>query len=859
MRTLTETLKAAQKAASIDALVKVVLTHGVSSYTYTRDRILDIKHTEEPYTQRAELKLDNSDGALTSLDLKGYQAVISYGAVTTAGEEYSACAPLWVMSQKFNSSPGKLDCILELAGIPNLMADDKASTSYIPTSADVKTVKTLSGEILGATLACFNHCAAYEVAWDSEDGLIDSLKPRDSFRIYVGGSRLAAVRRLLSYTKCVMRAGADGSVHIFEPVTTGAVYDYEYSLESGHTFFSKAYRHRLVVPNYIVVMSQPDDEPQYSGHAQDNESYALLPKRDYEQMRLESDAQAASIAGAILAGHRLWSEAGDASVPLNAGAEVFDYVKVTDERENDFRIGTLGSLTRRYTAGSPLWRMTFSFGSWTNVRKVLASLGLSSTDELEEYFTRLKVKDLYAENIQAENLDMVWLDPDGNVDLSQIGDNLDNLPDGETYARVKSLHLDAGQVKLDENIFYKAGYDPTAKFDLAGNSLDDIPEGATYQRVLSTQLEAGKIKLSDQCVFATGYDPTTRMPGDADLDDIPDGPVYARVAKTDIEAGHIKLSECAGSTDDLAEGGVNLWDTGVPPSDLDDLADGATYGRTLAAVLDAGKVLLSEAAGDIDDIADGALYGRVAVTDISAGHILLAECLGGLDDIAEGESYGKVLLTDISSGHIKLSSTVEDATYKKYTSTEQGKLGGVESGADVTGFHTCSSPDVDHFSGKNLDDLPNGATYQRVRATDISSGHIKLTSSVVVSGHWYSESGVDIDATAGVTITGGKLTLKDSGGAHSAQLYIDTSGHLRLDMWDYVETQSIVSKNDGSWTLGASNRRFHSVYAKYHYPSTDGGFIFLTSAAGTEGSIKIKGAGSGDIYVYSSGAWRTNT
>jgi len=858
VRTLTETLNAAQKAASVDALVKIALTHGESSHTYTRDRILDINHTEEPYTQRAELKLDNSDGALTSLDLKGYQGVISYGAATGTGEEYSACAPLWVIAQKFNSSPGKLDCTLSLVGIPNLLAEDKASASYIPLSTDVKTVKTLLGEILGATLACYSHCTAYTVAWDSEDSLIDTFRPKDNFRIYVGGSRLAAVRRLLDYTKCVIRAEADGKVHVFQPFTTDETYDYEYSLESGHTFFSKAYRHRLVIPNYIVVMSQPDDDLRYSGTAQDNESYALLPKRDYEQMRLESDAQAASIAEAILSKHQLWSEAGAAGVPLNAGAEVFDYVKVTDERESDFRIGTLGSLTRRYTADSPLWRMTFSFGSWTNVRKVLANLGLSSTDELEEYFTRLKVKDLYAENIQAENMDFVWLDPDNTIDLSQIGDNLDSLPDGTTYARVKTLHLDAGQIKLDENIFYGAGYDPTGKFDLTGNSLDDIPEGATYHKVKSAALTADGLVVLDQVYIDTASGQ------------------YGLVNRTDISAGHIKLSEVVENATYkklLASERTKL--TGIEDSadvtgnhscndpwgghTQDDLGDGTTYARILASALSSGQALLSEAVGDLDNIGNGASYGKVLVADLSSGHVKLVSCEGNLDDIANGSSYGRVALTDISAGHILLASVVEDATYKKFLTTEQTKLSGVESGADVTTSHTCNSPDVDHFSGKDLDDLPNGTTYQRVRATDISSGHIKLTSNIVVDGHWYNESGVDIDATAGVTITGGKLTLKDSGGAHSAQLYVDTGGHLRLDMWDYVETQSIVSENDGSWTLGASNRRFHSAYAKYFYPSTDGGFIFLTSAAGTEGSIKIKGSGSGDIYIYSNGAWRTNT
>ncbi len=47
MRELSETLEAAQQAASIDALSKIVLTHGGNTYTYTRDRILDL--IEESY------------------------------------------------------------------------------------------------------------------------------------------------------------------------------------------------------------------------------------------------------------------------------------------------------------------------------------------------------------------------------------------------------------------------------------------------------------------------------------------------------------------------------------------------------------------------------------------------------------------------------------------------------------------------------------------------------------------------------------------------------------------------------------------------------------------------------------------
>jgi len=355
MRDLSATLLAEQAKYTLAPLVNAVLTLGETVYTYAIERILDSLHTEEPYSQKATLVLDNSDKTLTALALQGFGAVISYGAVTPAGDEVSAAAPLWVTGQQLESSPGKLDCTLELVGSFNLMAEDKANASYAPASDDTETVKALIDDVLGATLACFNHCVAYEVVWeDGYDGLADTYQPKDSFRVYVGGSRLAAFRRLLDYTGNVARVEADGKVHIFKPTITGAVYDSEYSLASGHTFFSKAYRRRVVIPGYIVVQSQPDDDPAYSGTAQDtgyDDLPAALKKRDYHQMRLASDAQAEDIAEAILAKHQLWSEMGSFSCPMNVGQEVFDYVLVKDIRQGDERTGNIGHLTRHYSPG----------------------------------------------------------------------------------------------------------------------------------------------------------------------------------------------------------------------------------------------------------------------------------------------------------------------------------------------------------------------------------------------------------------------------------------------------------------------------------------------------------------------------
>ena len=583
MRSLSATLLAEQKQMSVTPLVKLVLTHGETTHEYDLTRILKLTHNEEAYSHKLSVVLENADGALSALDLKGYKAALSFGLVTGEGDEVSACAPQWVLWHQLDSAPGLLRAELTCVGIPNLLAEDRASAKYLPEASDTKTVKTLIQQICGATLSCFSHCKAYEVVFDSEDSLIGSYCPKDGFRVYVNGSRLASLRRLIDYTHCVMRFAGDGKIHILNPTITGEVYDQEYTLESGHTFFSKAYRRMLVMPNYISVSTQDDAETAYAGYASDEESIDALgyTVRQFEQCALISNAQADAIAAAILSKYRLWSERGAASAPMNVGAEIWDYVKVTDQRQEDSRVGNIGSLTRTYNAGEPgpsgsrsptEFSLRFSFGGWLSVRALLSDIETypSGFGNAGQDLSRLSVKDLYAENITADNIDMVWLDPDNTIDLSKIGDSLDNLPDGETYARVKSLHMDAeGGLILNEHILYADGYDPTSKFDPSLHDFDDIPEGVVFQRVKSAALSTDGLVLLDQVNI---------------------GSLYDLVAKADITAHHVKLSYCV---EDSGHQTVSSYDKGYWDSKPDDM----------------------------DDIDDGAYWKKVYYTEISAGHI----------------------------------------------------------------------------------------------------------------------------------------------------------------------------------------------------------------------------------------------
>ena len=387
MRTLSTTLLAEQKKGSYTPLEKIVLTlSGETTQTYKTERILDLVHIEQSPWQSAIVLLDNSDNALTDLDLKGYQGIISHGMKTSEGEEYSATALLKVIAQQLISKDtGRpLTCILTLAGKANLVNEDKANDSYNPDEDDTKTVKTLIREILGDTgvtlISVYDHCDSYEVEFDSEDSLMSNYRPKDSFSISESSSRWGRVQWLLNLTECVGRWEGDGKFHIFKPTITGSTYNSEYSLASGgHAFFAKTYRKRLLIPNYIVVRSLLSQDTAYSGSAEDTDSINALKNddegesgeiRDFYRFRVGSDDDCDKIATAILSHKQLDAEKGHGFVPMNVGAEVYDYVKITDAREDDNRVGNVQYIKRHYKPS--VCEMEFRFG------KIL-QMGLAGT------------------------------------------------------------------------------------------------------------------------------------------------------------------------------------------------------------------------------------------------------------------------------------------------------------------------------------------------------------------------------------------------------------------------------------------------------------------------------------------------
>ena len=378
MRTLGD-ITADQKAMG-DAVCKIVLTQqgNGNTYTYgvdTTNRLLDLKHKEQEWSQTAQVLVDNREGNLTTLTFEGYAGVISYGY----GANYSASAPLTVIAGKTDSGHGELATFISLAGLFDLWGEQEALEAYTPDEINTDTVKTILDALAAPTLDAFSGYPAHTITYDTgyDDSIINAFTPKDHFSIAKGESRLSTFRKALAYTKCKTRVENDAGtaiIHIFQPTISGETYDYQYNDSvTEHNFFDKSVRTRLVLPNKVVVRNHPDHDDSYTGNDTDAASYAALGNQYYtktEYVRAASNAQCALIATAILQRYQLTAEKGHGFAPMNCGQEVMDYVKITDSWAGDTRVGNIGFLNRHYTPGK--FEFEFRFGT-------LEILGLAGT------------------------------------------------------------------------------------------------------------------------------------------------------------------------------------------------------------------------------------------------------------------------------------------------------------------------------------------------------------------------------------------------------------------------------------------------------------------------------------------------
>jgi hypothetical protein len=377
---LTTVQKAVFNGGAFEPIWKIVLTRaGQATQTFDitdvdgTARVMDIDHTEKEDSGIAQVLLANYDGGLTALDFEQYQGVISYGYVDANNtEQYSATAPLYVIDNPLvSSATGHLVVGLTLEGVLNRMGRHYAETTYTPDDTNTDTVKTIIDAIADTTLdnsRPYGNYSAVTTVWDTEDSLIDTFMPKDLFTIQLNDSRRDAIKALLAFTGMKMRVEADGNIHFFDPTISGTSYDYEYSLlvTGEHTFLNKEIRNRFVDPNKWIVKSRESHITPYSGTATSATSFALEPTIKTLEGRFASDAECAAIAAAIIEQAELDAQSGSGRFTMNCGAEVWDWIKITDSRQGDSVTGNVRGLRRKCRMGGGdtpgLYEMSFAFG-----------------------------------------------------------------------------------------------------------------------------------------------------------------------------------------------------------------------------------------------------------------------------------------------------------------------------------------------------------------------------------------------------------------------------------------------------------------------------------------------------------------
>ncbi|KKM01237.1 hypothetical protein LCGC14_1796470, partial [marine sediment metagenome] len=157
-----------------------------------------------------------------------------------------------------------------------------------------------------------------------------------------------------------------GGTVVDDQITWTAVdfhYEYKVNVSGEHELLAKSHQKPLIMPNHITYKNHPDDDDAFSGTAEFTDSSDITDQEHRLTVfikDLESDAVGLAYARAHIQRLRHQFQSGSAEVPINLGQETHDYIKLTDSRESDLRIGNVGHT--KATVGRGIWRMLLALG-----------------------------------------------------------------------------------------------------------------------------------------------------------------------------------------------------------------------------------------------------------------------------------------------------------------------------------------------------------------------------------------------------------------------------------------------------------------------------------------------------------------
>ena len=174
-------------------------------------------------------------------------------------------------------------------------------------------------------------------------------------------------------------------------------------------------------------------------------------------------------------------------MPLNCGAEVFDYVKATNAQAVE-RVGNIGWLHRKVNSRKAIWDMTFGFGKWLESETLSRDLTVTALG--------YKLKDASVTNIAIKK-------------ITNVGDDLLHSNDTEL------TFTDLTYTSRREILIPLYGYF-RVKFDLQGNFDPTVAAyGKIYRRRAGVSTAIGTERSEDTGTWTTySEDLSSFMPGD---------------------------------------------------------------------------------------------------------------------------------------------------------------------------------------------------------------------------------------------------------------------------------------------------------------------------------------------------------
>lgn len=341
MRSLSSTLESAQQDASGTPYIELIFKKdGESDINYT-GRLKRLFHVEQPYKDYATLVFNNAD--LGVANLTGYYVNIGYGYTTGSGDESSPTSRLWVIQQSNESEEGRLESIIYLIGVWDILAmsqDWQGATPYLYVLWNrTKTPYDILDELLGY----FN--VDLDSLGSQNDGIVNTFTPVFVIDAFLFEGAKTIIYSLMNMTKVYPRLkGYTGTTYIGQieliyPHEDDSV-DYEYfsDIGSGHVFYQSFWKDNVVSPNHYIVFCNRDEdggwESMITGEYEDTDAADnFMEIKNYhiaETINSQFDADNRAEVLYLRDWHEL--EWGVVVVPHNCGQELYDFVRVFDNR-----------------------------------------------------------------------------------------------------------------------------------------------------------------------------------------------------------------------------------------------------------------------------------------------------------------------------------------------------------------------------------------------------------------------------------------------------------------------------------------------------------------------------------------------